>query len=93
MVGMRFSNEKARSLDKISKMEYLSKYHRWLKEQRERDKGKIDYRHISTGQHYLKQDLCPYCKNKLETTTEENLIFKKCEKHGLVQIRRWDGKK
>ena len=93
MSGMRFSQEKARKLDKIGRMEYLSKYHKWLKEQREKDKVKTPYKHVSTGQHYLKNNLCPYCKKDLEVKIKKKLAYKTCKKHGLVQIRKWDGEK
>ena len=85
---MRFSQNKAKKLDRIERMEYLSKYHTWLKEQRNKDKEKTPYKHVSTGQHYLKNNLCPYCKKKLELKTEKELIFKSCKKHGLMQIRK-----
>jgi len=90
---MKFSSEKARSLDSIERMEYLSKYYRWLENQRNRDREKLAYKHVSTGQHYLKNNLCPYCKKKLDVEEKKELMFKTCKKHGLVQIRKWDGKK
>ena len=85
---MGFSNDKVKRLDDIEKMLYLSKYHKWLKEQREKDKKKVPYKHVATGQAYLKKNQCPYCKNELDVKDEQGLKFKSCKKHGLVQIRK-----
>jgi len=85
---MRYSKEKAEKLNRTERALYLSKYHDWLKQERNKDKEKVPYKYVSTGQFYLKNNVCPYCKKELEIKHKNGLDFKYCKEHGLVQIRK-----
>lgn len=87
---MDFSIEDSKKLNRERRFQYLSKYHEWIKKERDKDKKKLPYKNILLGQMYLRKDLCPYCKKKLKQKKEEDLIFKSCEKHGLLQIKKWN---
>lgn len=85
---MEYSHEKTITFDRFERQKYLHNYHKWLKQQREKDKEEYPYKYISTGQHYLKLNICPYCKKELDVQQQQNLIYKSCKKHGLLQIKK-----
>lgn len=86
---MRFNIEKKIKIkDRVEKSKYLSKYHTWLQEQRQKDRDKLPYKDTEYGRFYLRQDKCPYCKEDVIIEKQKDVIHKICKKHGLLQVNK-----
>jgi hypothetical protein len=84
---MQYNIKKRKQItDRFEKIKYIDDYHKWLKEERIKDKKEVPYVKVETGNTYLRRNLCPYCKKELKIEKQKKVIHKICEKHGLLQV-------
>jgi hypothetical protein len=95
---MTYNIEKRKGLDKLGKKIFLNDYHKWLENERLKDKKKLNFKTVMLANYYLADGLCPYCKEKYGIKKKDGLMFRVCKTHGLLGVKKkewriWKDKK